>query len=293
MDKKLTIAIPTINRNTQIVNTIKSILLQNNNKIDIIVFDSSDNDNLKTIINNELWNINNFFYVYDEYKLWFDCSLLKIAELVRTQYIWFINDHSAFLPDVISKVLNIIDLDDYSYLYAPNKWFLIKNSLDIKNNVFKSTNMNCNIYNKNDFIKYNKLFLDDYKNSYLLFYISQIHIVFDNKKSITIPFECMEYWKYMTNERWKNWWSSNLEKYISTTNYLHLILKDFIKNYNQNKYIQKSLVEDIIFITVVLIKKFNTIWNKYKIATNIINNISDSRFHSKIWSLLIKIILRI
>lgn len=294
MKKKLTIAIPTINRNNQIINTIKSILSQNNDRINIIVFDSSDNNNLKYTIDDELWFIENLTYIFDVDKLWFDISLLKIAENSNTEYIWFVNDHSDFLLNSIENILKILDDNKYSYLYAPNKHFLNqKNSLDTKSNVLKSTNMNCNIYNRIDFIKYNKFFLDEYGKSYLLFYISQIHIVFDNKKSITLPFECTEYWKYKTNERAKNWWSSNLEKYISTTNYLHLILKDFIKKYNEKKYIQKSLIEDINFIMTLLIKRIRSRKNEYMASDDIINNISDPNFHSKIWSFLIKIILKL
>jgi len=242
-DIKLTIAIPTRNRCEslkKVVNEVCNRVMVEDavNKVKILVVDdSSSEDNTKAYIQSLMKDyIFLSYYCVDD--LGFDYKLLKCFELSDSKYVWVINDHSSMFSGVITPILDSIAKADYWYIFAPTKGDLKNaqkvNLISNKSLGFINTVLNTSIFNRDRLIPYYKKYLQYYDNSWLVFQIANLDMLFDNLQSETLllQFECTEYGKYMDLERKKNTWGANWNNYIRTGYNGAKLLEDIKRKYS-------------------------------------------------------------
>ncbi|MGQ7871155.1 glycosyltransferase family 2 protein [Sunxiuqinia sp. sy24] len=111
-DKKLiSIIIPSRNRQKYAIHCIKSILAIDNHKLEVVVHDNSDTDELKQWIEKDIID-NRLIYRYDPTPMSTIHNFNKAMELVNAEYICFIGDDDGVTPEIVeaaewAKVNNI------------------------------------------------------------------------------------------------------------------------------------------------------------------------------------------
>jgi glycosyltransferase involved in cell wall biosynthesis len=105
--RKLTIAIPTYKRETELLRCVNSIefIEEYKNDIEIVI---SNNDPTSDFRYNN--NPNQYFINYNKNKnnLGIMGNMLKIIELSNSEFIFFITDDDYFLPGSIEKIINFV-----------------------------------------------------------------------------------------------------------------------------------------------------------------------------------------
>jgi glycosyltransferase involved in cell wall biosynthesis len=101
----LTVAIPTYNRSK----TLKRVLLQlkkeKNQNFQILVSDNDSSDNTKTMVSRYRQSVRNLEYHRNDKNLGYSGNILKLYELTKTRYVWFIADDEEVLPGAIDRIL--------------------------------------------------------------------------------------------------------------------------------------------------------------------------------------------
>lgn len=115
MNKLLTIAIPTRNRDKYLIETIDSIINQDKfENIKIIICNNSDIKN--PIIKEKYVKYRNIKYFENEKILSIDDNMIKVASYVDTKYFLWLGDDDFIAEDGLSKILKIITSNDYDFI---------------------------------------------------------------------------------------------------------------------------------------------------------------------------------
>lgn len=115
MNKILTIAIPSRNRDKYLIETVDSIIKQEKfNEIEIIICNNSD---IKTtIIKNKYINYDNIIYFENKELLNIDENMIKVANLVNTKYFLWLGDDDFLITGGLKKILEIITNHEYDFV---------------------------------------------------------------------------------------------------------------------------------------------------------------------------------
>ena len=107
-DSLLTIAIPTIERPSHLERQLTNLCAQYDERIEIIVSDNSTSDNTREVVKTFHERMPNLVYSRNSCDIGFDRNLLKLYEMARSEYIWFLCDDDMVRPGAIGKVIDLI-----------------------------------------------------------------------------------------------------------------------------------------------------------------------------------------
>lgn len=99
MNYILSVVIPTRNRQKYMINTLLQVLSNTNEKVEIIIQDNSDTNELETIVND--LNICRIKYNYQRNQLSFVDNFSKAVEMTTGEYVIIIGDDDGVLPEII------------------------------------------------------------------------------------------------------------------------------------------------------------------------------------------------
>ena len=111
----LTVAIPTRNRDNYLVETIGSIVAQDEFKdVEIVVCNNSDKKNPNLL--GEYAGFGNVSYVENERVLSIDESMIKVANFVKTKYFLWLGDDDFIVKNGLQRILKILMDDEYDFV---------------------------------------------------------------------------------------------------------------------------------------------------------------------------------
>ena len=105
----LTVCIPTYNRAQSLEKVLNQLHREKNQNFQVIVSDNNSFDDTEAIVNKIKKNMNNLKYYRNEENIGFSGNILKLYELAKTRYIWFLSDDEIVLPRAIDKILKSIN----------------------------------------------------------------------------------------------------------------------------------------------------------------------------------------
>jgi len=106
---KLSVCIPTYNRAQFIGETIRSVLGQADNSIEIVIVDGASTDNTADVVSGFEPEFNNLTYYRGERKMGVDRDMAKTIELSRGEYCWMLSDDDLLKPGAINRMLKEIE----------------------------------------------------------------------------------------------------------------------------------------------------------------------------------------
>jgi glycosyltransferase involved in cell wall biosynthesis len=117
MNHKLSIVIPTYNRNDILSDTIDYILDEVIvNDLLIYIVDDSTNDETCNNISKKYNKISNIIYLKNDVNLGHDKNFFKTISIVKEEFVWYLGDSMLIKKGVITNVLNIIDSSDCDFI---------------------------------------------------------------------------------------------------------------------------------------------------------------------------------
>ena len=108
MQFKLSICIPTFNRSYYLNQLIRSILLQNNDNIEIVISDNASTDETMSLIRGFQANHNNISYFRCDSNVGADRNLLRAVSVARGEYCWLMGSDDVVEPFAVQAVLSIL-----------------------------------------------------------------------------------------------------------------------------------------------------------------------------------------
>lgn len=224
MSYKLSICIPTYNRMNYLKKALDSIIMQlgENNDVEIVISDNASTDQTEELVNFYKKRINNINYYRQSKNIGADLNFLKVVELARGEYCWFLGSDDKLVDGALDLVLKEID-KNYE-IYLCNRIECDKNYNKLVYRKWLKVNGEANkvydLSNRKDLIKY----LDScYSIGALFSYLSSL--IF--KREI--------------------WCSINFDKSYIGTAYSHVyMLMSFLKNKCQLRYIEENIVYCLI-----------------------------------------------
>lgn len=104
----LTIAIPTYNRSDSLEQIICQLSKEKNQSFRILISDDNSSDNTTVMVKKYQKIMSNLFYAKNKTNLGFSGNIIRIYELVKTQYLWFLSDDETVLAGAIDKILQAL-----------------------------------------------------------------------------------------------------------------------------------------------------------------------------------------
>jgi glycosyltransferase involved in cell wall biosynthesis len=104
----LTVAIPTCNRSQSLEKVLSQLHKEKNQDFQIIVSDNDSSDNTEAMIVEHQQSVHNLQYHKNNKNLGCSGNVLKLYELAKTRYIWFLSDDEEVLPGAIDRILEAL-----------------------------------------------------------------------------------------------------------------------------------------------------------------------------------------
>ncbi len=104
----LTVAIPTYNRSNTLKKVLNQLSKEKNQSFQIIVSDDSSSDDTEIMVKKYQKSLQNLSYHKNEVNLGHSGNILKLYDLAKTRYIWFLSDDEIVLPGAIEKIIKSI-----------------------------------------------------------------------------------------------------------------------------------------------------------------------------------------
>lgn len=101
----LTIAIPTYNRSKSLEKTLNYLKKENDVSFEILISDNCSSDDTKELVERFVKSMPNLNYHRNDNNLGYSGNILKLYELSKTRYIWFLSDDEVILPNAIENIL--------------------------------------------------------------------------------------------------------------------------------------------------------------------------------------------
>ncbi len=108
MNNLLTVAIPTYNRAKSLERILRKIKKERG-FFQILVSDNNSADNTEELIQKYQKTMPNLIYNKNETNLGYSGNILKLYELSKTRYIWYLSDDEEILSGTIGKVVEAIN----------------------------------------------------------------------------------------------------------------------------------------------------------------------------------------
>jgi abequosyltransferase len=107
----LSLCIPTLNRAAFIGQTLRSILDQATQAIEVVVCDNASTDDTEQVVRSYATNFNNIRYVRQPHSVGMDENFDFAVESARGEYCWLMPDDDLLRPGAIARVLAILERD--------------------------------------------------------------------------------------------------------------------------------------------------------------------------------------
>jgi len=108
MPIKLSLCIPTYNRATFLDETLRSIVGQATENVEIVISDNASEDNTESVVEHYKKIFPRIFYHRQPKNMGLDYNVLKVVELAHGEYCWLFSSDDVMKPGAISKILNVI-----------------------------------------------------------------------------------------------------------------------------------------------------------------------------------------
>ena len=105
----LTVAIPTYNRPWSLKKILDQLHKEKNQTFQIVVSDDSSVDDIASVVKKYQGSMNNLDYYRNESDHGYSSNILRLYELAKTPYIWFLSDDDQVLPGAIDKILEALN----------------------------------------------------------------------------------------------------------------------------------------------------------------------------------------
>jgi len=105
----LTVAIPTFNRPDSLEKIIIQLSKEKNRSFLILISDDGSSDVTMVMVKKYQKKMPNLVYSKNKSNLGFTENIIKIYELAKTRYIWFLSDDETVLSGTIYKILKVLD----------------------------------------------------------------------------------------------------------------------------------------------------------------------------------------
>lgn len=109
MPYSLSICIPTYNRADMLCHTIKSILSQCPEDVEIVVSDNASTDGTDILMQSLVQQYSQIHYVRSSVNVGADRNFLRVVELASGRYAWFMGSDDLVAPRGVAEVLQIIE----------------------------------------------------------------------------------------------------------------------------------------------------------------------------------------
>jgi glycosyltransferase involved in cell wall biosynthesis len=119
---KLSICIATHNRADFITHTLKSILDQATDEVEVIIVDGASTDNTEALVRSIQVNHSQLEYYYLDKKGGVDQDFCHAVSLAKGKFCWLFSDDDLLKPGAIAAVINEINKDEYSMILVNSEW---------------------------------------------------------------------------------------------------------------------------------------------------------------------------
>ena len=152
---KLSVCIPTHNRARFIGESLKSVISQANDNVEIVVVDGASTDNTAEVVESYQRKFKNLIYYRGKENGGVNRDMAKTIELSRGEYCWMLSDDDSLKPGAMKRILDEIESGYEIYLCNVTACSLYMQpirerlwlSSEVKDNVF-------NLHEKKELIKY-------------------------------------------------------------------------------------------------------------------------------------------
>jgi len=119
---KLSICIPTFNRQHHLVNCLNAIILNKNYRkedVQICVSDNCSTDETESVVRDAQKKID-IVYQKNDYNV-LSANIVEVVDMADGEYVWIIGDDDMLLPSALEEVVNLIDKNrDVDFFYINN-----------------------------------------------------------------------------------------------------------------------------------------------------------------------------
>lgn len=109
MQKLLTIAIPTYNRENYLKQNLTRIFEQNDTQVEVLVCDNASPDNTQQLCEKYSDQYQNFTYLRNSKNLGYDLNVYHCLEQSNTKYVWFLSDDDFIDAKLIANVITVLN----------------------------------------------------------------------------------------------------------------------------------------------------------------------------------------
>ena len=115
---KLSICIPTFNREKFLTICLKNLIPQVMNKenVEVIVVDNASTDNTQSIMNAFISQHSNIHYYRNEKNYGYSGNQVKCIEYANGQYTAILSDDDVYTDNLVEDILNIVNKREYSFI---------------------------------------------------------------------------------------------------------------------------------------------------------------------------------
>lgn len=116
----LTIAIPTFNRISKVIERIGELLPQLGNGVEVIIFDNASESSVEDAVRSSFGELidQRFTFYRNKSNVGLAANLCKCFEHAEGQWLWILGDDDAVTTNAVENIIEEIDNDDYSLGYV-------------------------------------------------------------------------------------------------------------------------------------------------------------------------------
>ena len=104
----LTVAIPTYNRSKSLGKILHQLQREKNQSFQILISDNNSSDATEQVVKNFQKRMPNITYIKNSRNVGYSENFLKLYEMAKTRYIWFLADDETVLPKAINNILSAL-----------------------------------------------------------------------------------------------------------------------------------------------------------------------------------------
>ncbi|MBD1172636.1 glycosyltransferase family 2 protein [Pelagibacterales bacterium SAG-MED05] len=136
----ISICIPTYNRPSTLINCLNSLSLQTEKQFEVCISDNCSKANIQKLIHPFKKKLKIRFNK-NKKNLGFALNLLKVSNMAKGDFIWFLGDDDLIVRDGIKTLKNIIKKNKKCEFFWINSYYLNKNYLKKFNYPFNTKNL--------------------------------------------------------------------------------------------------------------------------------------------------------
>ena len=112
---KLTIAIPSYNRNLVLKENIQKLLFQINDQVEVVIIDNSSDLPIEETLNQELLDYPQLSVIRNISNIGLSANIIRGIEICKTKWVWLLSDDDTPYENAIEKILEQIESNENAY----------------------------------------------------------------------------------------------------------------------------------------------------------------------------------